>query len=109
MPIVHDLKWSDSEKKIARRVFQAALSAELQETIADLKRRAAAVSAPEEMWELEDHLHRRRTEIDRKYDYRYSQLIFVFGSLLRDKRIGEADLAGLAQDKLEGIRRVATL
>jgi len=109
MPIVHDLKWSDSEKKIARRVFQAALSAELQETIADLKRRAAAVSAPKEMWELEDHLRRRRTEIDRKYDYRYSQLIFVFGSLLRDKRIGEADLAGLAQDKLEGIRRVATL
>jgi len=109
MSIVHNLKWSDSEKKIARCVFQAALSAELQETIADFKRRAAAVSAPEEMWELEGYLRRRRTEIDRKYDYRYSQLIFVFGFLLREKRIVEADLAGLSQDKLEGIRRVATL
>lgn len=76
MSIVYNLKWSDSEKKIARCMFQAALSAELQETIADFKRRAAAVSAPEEMWELEEYLRRRRTEIDRKYDYRYSQLIF---------------------------------
>ncbi|MHB1125305.1 MAG: hypothetical protein ACYC0T_21685 [Ramlibacter sp.] len=106
---MHDLKWSDSEKKIARRVFQAAVSAELQETIADFKRRAVAVSEPEEMWELEEYLRRRRTDIDRKYDYRYSQLVFVFGYLLREKRIGEADLAGLSEDKLEAIRRVATL
>lgn len=107
--IVHDLKWSDSEKKITRKVFQAAVSAELEETIADFKRRAAEVSSPEEMWELEEYLRRRRTDIDRKYDYRYSQLIFVFGHLLRERRISEADLSGLSEDKLEGIRRVATL
>jgi hypothetical protein len=105
---VHDLKWSESEKKLARQVFQAAVSAELQETIADFKRRASAVSSPEEMWDLEDYLRTRRTDIDRKYDYRYSQLIFVFGHLLREKRIRETDLAGLADDKLEEIRRVAS-
>jgi hypothetical protein len=82
---VHDLKWSDSEKKLSRRVFQAAVATELEETIADFKRRAAAVSAPEEMWDLEEYLRSRRIDIDRKYDYRYSQLIFVFGHLLREK------------------------
>lgn len=103
-----DLKWSDSEKKLARRVFQATVSAELQEIVVDFKRRAAAVTSPHEMWELEDYLRRRRTDIDRKYDYRYSQLILVFGQLLREKRIQEADLGGLSEDKLEEIRRVAT-
>lgn len=105
---MHDLKWSDSEKKLARRVFQAAVSAELQATIADFKHRAAAISSPEEMWDLEDYLRRRRTDIDQKYDYRYSRLIFVFGHLLREKRIRETDLAGLSDDKLEKIRRIAS-
>lgn len=82
---------------------------ELAETIADFKRRAAAVSEPEEMWALENFLRRRRVDIDRKYDYRYSQLILVFGRLLREKRIQEADLVGLSEDKLELIRRVAGL
>ena len=104
-----ELKWSDSERKLARRVFQAAASAELQEIIAEFKRRVAAVGTPEEMWELEDYLRRRRTEIDRKYDYRCSQLILVFGFLLREKRIREFELAGLSEDELEGIRRVASL
>ena len=106
---MHDLKWSDSEKKLSRQVFQTAVSQELAETIADFKRRAAAVSEPDEMWELEDFLRTRRIDIDRKYDYRYSQLIFVFGHLLREKRIREVDLAGLSEDKLKLIRRVAGL
>ena len=105
---MHDLKWSDSEKKLARRVFEAAVSTELEETIADFKSRAAAVSSPDEMWVLEDFLRRRRIDIDRKYDYRYSQLLLVFGQLLREKRIQDADLTGLSEDKLERIRRIAS-
>ena len=34
------------------------------------------------MWALEDFLRTRRVDIDRKYDYRYSQLIFVFAQVL---------------------------
>jgi len=37
------------------------------------------------MWDLEHHLTERRKEIDRKYDYRYSQLDLVFGRLLRER------------------------
>ena len=106
---MHDMKWSESEKKLARRVFEGALAAELAETIADFKARAAAVKAPDDMWEIEERLRNKRLEIDRKYDYRYSQLIFVFGRLLREGRVQEAQLAGLSEEKLDGIRRVASL
>jgi hypothetical protein len=60
------------------------------------------------MWALEGYLREKRTGIDRKYDYRYSQLIVVFGHLLREGRIQEAQLAGLSEEKLVEIRRIAT-
>lgn len=104
-----DFKWSESEKKIARQVFRAALDAELAQLIADFKARAAAATAVDDLWSIQEHLYRVRREIDIKYDYRYSQLPLVFGRLLRESRIQEADLAGLADDKIAFVRRVASL
>jgi hypothetical protein len=72
-------------------------------------RRAASAAIPDDIWELGHDLGRIRREFDAKYDYRYSQLEFVFGRLLREKRIAEDDLAGLHEDKLEIIRRIASL
>jgi hypothetical protein len=57
--------------------------------------------------DLEHYLTQRRKEIDRKYDYRYSQLTQVFGKLLYDVRLGEEDLRGLREDKLRSIRSFA--
>ena len=102
------LRWSESEKKVARRVFQAALAAELAEVLADFKAKVAAAVGPDDMWAIERYLHRKRREIDDKYDYRYSQLPLVFGRLLREGRIQEAQLAGLAEEKLSYVRRVAS-
>ncbi len=101
--------WSDREKKIARRVFEATLAAELAQVMADFKAKAAAVSEPDDMWSIQEHLFHTRREIDQKYDYRYSQLLFVFGRLVREGRIQEADLAGLSEDKLAVIRRIVSL
>lgn len=106
---MHDQKWTDREKKIARRVFEVAVSEELASTIADFKARAEAVVKPEDMWALENYLRERRRDIDRKYDYRYSQLIGVFGQLLREGRIREEQLAGISEEKLRDIRRWAGL
>lgn len=107
--LMFDFKWSESEKKIARQVFRAALDAELAQLIADFKARAAAATAVDDLWSIQEHLYRVRREIDIKYDYRYSQLPLVFGRLLRESRIQEADLAGLADDKIAFVRRVASL
>jgi hypothetical protein len=100
--------WSDREKKIARRVFDAALTAELAEVMADFKSRAAAAIEPDNMWSIQEHLFHTRRDIDQKYDYRYSQLLFVFGRLVREGRVQEADLAGLSEDKLAVIRRIVS-
>ncbi len=66
--------WSESEKKLSRRIFEAALEAELNEVMAEFKSRAAAAGTPEAMWALEEYLAQKRREIDGKYDYRYSML-----------------------------------
>jgi len=102
-------KWSDSEKKLARRAFEAALATELTSVMVELKARAAAVSTPDDMWAIEDHLRARRREIEEKYDFRYSQLILVFARLVREGRLTLDQLAGLSDDKRAAIEHIAAL
>jgi hypothetical protein len=88
-----------------RRAFELALGRELEALVREAKDRAAKIQESSELWELEGWLTERRTGIDRKYDYRYSVLPLVFATLLREGRLTEDDLTGLAQDKLEAILR----
>ena len=99
--------WSKSEKAIAHKAFDAALERELQEVIREAKQKAGQIKEAADLWDLEHYLTQRRKEIDRKYDYRYSQLDLVFGRLLREKWIDEEDLHGLGEDKLRAIRSYA--
>ncbi len=102
--IWHDLKWSPSEKKIARSAFDAALESALAKVIAEFKRRADAVTTPSGMWQIEDYLREQRREIDEMFDYRYSQLPLVFARLIREGHLDASRLAGLSEDKLTIIR-----
>lgn len=95
-----DLHWSAKEKAIARRAFDHALRRELEATIREAKQMAEEIKQPDELWELERHLTRRRRAIDAKYEYKYSTLLLVLGDLLREGRIGLDELQGLAEDKL---------
>jgi hypothetical protein len=104
-----DVKWSDSEKRVSRRAFDAALQRELTAVMAEFKQRAASAREPEDIWNVETYLTQMRKEIDSKYDYRYSQLLLVFGRLLREGWVDEHALHGLSEDKLEYIRRIAAL
>jgi hypothetical protein len=72
---MHELKWTEAEKKLSRRAFEVALQAELADVLQDFKARAAAVQTPEDMWSIENFLNQRRHELDAKYDYRYSRII----------------------------------
>jgi hypothetical protein len=102
-----ELRWSKSERAIARKAFDHALNQELQEVIQQAKQMASEVKKPIELWELEHYLTQRRKEIDRKYDYRGSKLRFVFGTLIHEGRLTEHELRGLHEDKLEAIRSYA--
>lgn len=85
------------------------MGAELAEVMNTFKTMAASAALPDDMWSAEAFLANARRSIDRKYDYRYSQLLLVFGQLLREGRITEEELSGLADDKVQAITRVATL
>jgi hypothetical protein len=102
--VFHDLKWSPSEKKIARRIFDTALESALAKVMAEFKRKANAASAPSEMWEIEDYLRQQRREIDETFDYRYSQLPLVFARLIREGHLDESLLSDLSDEKREIIR-----
>ena len=106
-PYQNQPMWSKSERVIARTAFEAALKRDLQEVMRKTKQKADHLKEPADVWELEHYLTQRRKEIDRKYDYRYSQLTQVFGRLLYEKRLGEEELGGLREDKLKSIRSLA--
>ncbi|MBV8188254.1 MAG: hypothetical protein JOY64_05945 [Alphaproteobacteria bacterium] len=102
---MHRLDWSGSEKKIARRAYEAAADIVLARALEEFKTKAAAVATPSDMWDIEDYLRARRREIDELLDFRYSQLPFVFARLIHEGYSDEAQLAGLSEEKLEVIRR----
>jgi hypothetical protein len=107
-PYQNEPIWSRSEKVVARTAFDAALGRELHELIQQAKKMARQIQQSSDLWDLEHYLTQRRKEIDRKYDYRYSQLTHVFGRLLHEQRLREEDLLGLQEDKLKLIRSFAT-
>ena len=71
---------------------------------AEFKRRAAAAATPSDMWDIEDYLRGERREIDEVFDYRYSQLPFVFTNLILRGHLEESLLDGLSEEKHELIR-----
>src|ERR1700747_326729 len=88
-PYQNEPIWSRSEKAVARTAFDAALKRELPEVMQETKQMPNQISEPVDLRDLEHYLTQRRKEIDRKYDYRYSQLTQVFGKLLYESRLGE--------------------
>jgi len=104
---IQNLKWSSTEKTVARKAFDRALQRELDEVMIEAKKRSEQIQQPSDLWDLERYLTECRTQIDRQFDYRYSVLIFVFGDLIRRGRLNEKELQGLTEDKLASIRRYA--
>jgi hypothetical protein len=105
---MHDWKWSQAEKIVARQAFDQALYREEQDLLREARNRAARIEDVSELWELEHWLTQRRKEIERQYDYRYSVLPFVLATLLQQGRLHESDLHGLALEKIELIRNIAS-
>ena len=89
---MRELRWTEAEKKLSRRAFEVALLAELADVLQDFKARAPALQTPDDMWPIEHFLRQRGRELDAKYDYRYSQLISVFGGRVREGRLTEGHL-----------------
>ena len=57
------------------------------------------------MWDVEDFLRGQRRVIDQLFDYRYSQLLFVFSLLIHEGHLNEDELSALAEEKIDIVRR----
>ncbi|MBW4614896.1 MAG: hypothetical protein KME21_16800 [Desmonostoc vinosum HA7617-LM4] len=100
---VSDTEWSSKEKKIAQEAFNKAYKREVDALIKVIRHQASEIVELEDMWRLHDFLSARRHELDGKYDYRYSALIFVFSKLVKDGWLHLDELEGLDKDKLAKI------
>jgi hypothetical protein len=96
----NDIQWTPTEKKVARAAFDQAYEREIKALIEEVRQRGGAIAALDDLWNLHDFLSARRHDIDGKYDYRYSDLIFVFAQLVREGWLQLNELDGLHPDKL---------
>ena len=62
---------------------------------------------PDDLWELEVFLSEKRQEIEQKYDYRSSALIFVFARLIAEGWLNIEDLNGIHEEKTNQIKQLA--
>lgn len=102
----HDLKWSQSEKKIARAAFDEALDVALAKIMTEFKAKANAVATASDIWDIEEYLREQRQDINELFDYRYSQLPLVFARLVREGYLDQARLAGLSEEKRQIVRSI---
>jgi hypothetical protein len=106
---MNDLQWSGAEKQVAKRAFNAALEREFGKLLQQTREMAAKMQEVADLWRLHDFLTDKRRKIDEKYDYRYSQLIFVFGRLIHEGWLSLEELEGLHEDKLSKIKAILSL
>jgi hypothetical protein len=99
-----DVKWSKAERKVAQRAFDKAYEKECTALLAKVRETAATAQGPRDLWRIHDFLDEGRSEVNEKYDYRYSVLIVVFARLVQEGWLTLEDLDGLREDKLAKIQ-----
>jgi hypothetical protein len=104
-----DTKWSKTEKSIARQAFDRAYRRECEAITKRISGMSRDIVNPEDIWRVHDFLREKREEIDEKYDYRYSVLIFVFARLMHEGWLRASDLDGLDDEKVSKIIALANM
>lgn len=100
---VSKIKWSDTEDKIAKQAFQTAYQRETSTLITNVRARAATITELEDLWYLHDLLSTKRYEIDGKYDYDPSTIVFDFAKLIKEGWLSLDNLKGLKPEILSKI------
>lgn len=109
MMTVSNAEWSKTEQNVARTAFDIAYKREINALVKDVHDRAATIVDVDDIWRLHDFLSARRHEIDGKYDYRYSVIIFVFARLVKEGWLHLHELEGLDADKLTKVSALSRM
>ena len=97
------IQWSEAETKIIKQAFQTAYQRETSTLIANVRDRASSITELEDLWYLHDLLSTKRYEIDGKYDYDPSTIVFDFAKLIEEGWLSLDDLNGLKPEILSKI------
>ncbi len=108
MPTI-ETKWLPAEQEIAKVAFDKAYRREVAAMMAEVKRQAQTAEDPDQLWKLHDFLSARRHDLDGKYDFRFSMLIFVFAQLVKEGWIEIDELKGINEDKLAKVSALSKM
>lgn len=98
-----NIEWSKTEETVAQSAFNKAYEREINFLIGEVRAKAGNVIKLEDIWNLHDYLSAKRHDIDGKYDYSYSALIFVFAQLVKEGWLSLNELEGLDKEKLSKV------
>ena len=101
--------WSNTEKILAREAYDRAYERECNKILEKVRGMLYSMEDPKEIWKIHDYLRKNRRDMDSKYDYRYLILIIVFGKLMREGLILDSDIDKFSQDKIDAIKRIASI
>jgi len=101
--------WSPLEEKVAQEAFNKAYDREVAALIKDAQAKADSITQLDDLWRLHDFLSARRHEIDGKYDYRPSALLFIFANLIKDGWLHLDELESLDRSKLAKIAALSRM
>jgi hypothetical protein len=104
-----EIGWSNIEENVAKEAFDKAYQREIATLIEEVRAKASNLAEINDMWILHDFLSARRHDIDGKYEYRNSVLIFVFSRLVKEGWLNINELEGLDKDKLAKIAALARM
>jgi Photoprotection regulator fluorescence recovery protein len=105
---IYDLKWSNDEKRAARKAFDNAYQREMEEIKSLFLEKVSKIKNNTDLWAIEEFLSNKRRVLDKKYDFRYSQLILVFSHLQSEGYLVEEDVKDLDDEKKELIKNLST-
>ena len=101
--------WSETEKHVVEETLKRAYERETLALMEKVREQASLITELDHVWHLHDFLSAKRHEIDGKYDYRDSVLIFVLAQLLKEKWLQLNELEGLDRDKLAKIASLSRM
>jgi hypothetical protein len=104
-----EIEWSQSEEKIALSAFSKAYQREIDALLGEVRTKASSTVSIEDMWNLHDFLSARRHDLDGKYEYCQTGLIFTFAQLVKEGWLSLKDLDGLDAKKISKVAALASM
>lgn len=102
-------KWSEAEENIAKQALKTAYKRETSALITNVRDRASSVTELDDLWNLHDLLSTKRYEIDGKYAYNPSSIVFDFAALIKEGWLNSEDLQGLKPEMLSKIAALSRM